>query len=261
MLDQDPANETAQVRDRVRRPPGVLPKNIQAWVILGIALVMVIVLAVSGSKAPRPDLSRTVPRTASVVDPNEARIQEYRNRIEEDARKLAEEQERLRRAQAAVEAGPTQVGPELTDTPAAPRPRPYEDREARPEKSAVERDRERREYESLFASNIALTYRHVENAGKGAGGGPGQPMAALPQNPYGPDPAPLPGPPASQPRPQAAGKPRMGAAAAAEAAVTEARQPVYRIREGTVLEAVLTNRLGGSFSGPVNCMVTTDVYS
>src|SRR2546430_11016302 len=129
MLDKDPANETAQVRDRVRRPPGVLPKNIQAWVILGIALVMVIVLAVSGSKAPRPDLSRTVPRTASVVDPNEARIQEYRNRIEEDARKLVEDQERLRRAKAAVEAGPIQVGPEVTDPTAAPRPRQYEDRE------------------------------------------------------------------------------------------------------------------------------------
>ncbi len=36
---------------------------------------------------------------------------------------------------------------------------------------------------------------------------------------------------------------------------------LHRIFEGTILEAVLTNRLSGSFSGPVNCMVTTDVYS
>jgi len=35
----------------------------------------------------------------------------------------------------------------------------------------------------------------------------------------------------------------------------------YRVFEGTVLEAVLTNRLNGSFSGPVNCMLTTNVYS
>src|SRR6202008_4359442 len=34
--------------------------------------------------------------------------------------------------------------------------------------------------------------------------------------------------------------------------------PLY---EGTVLEAVLTMRLDGYFSGPANCMVTTDVYS
>jgi type IV secretion system protein VirB10 len=40
-----------------------------------------------------------------------------------------------------------------------------------------------------------------------------------------------------------------------------AERPKYRLFEGTVLEAVLTNRLDGSFSGPVNCMVTTNVYS
>jgi type IV secretion system protein VirB10 len=31
--------------------------------------------------------------------------------------------------------------------------------------------------------------------------------------------------------------------------------------EGTILETVLTNRLDSTFSGPVNCMVTTNVYS
>jgi type IV secretory pathway VirB10-like protein len=35
----------------------------------------------------------------------------------------------------------------------------------------------------------------------------------------------------------------------------------YRLFEGTVIETVLTNRLDGEFSGPVNCMVTTNVYS
>ena len=31
--------------------------------------------------------------------------------------------------------------------------------------------------------------------------------------------------------------------------------------EGTILEAVLINRLEGSFAGPVECLLTTDVYS
>ncbi len=35
----------------------------------------------------------------------------------------------------------------------------------------------------------------------------------------------------------------------------------HRLFEGTALETVLTNRLDGDFSGPVNCMVTTGVYS
>ena len=36
---------------------------------------------------------------------------------------------------------------------------------------------------------------------------------------------------------------------------------LYRILEGTIIETVLINRLDGHFSGPVNCMVTTNVYS
>ncbi|MBI1355886.1 MAG: hypothetical protein GC160_16215 [Acidobacteria bacterium] len=35
----------------------------------------------------------------------------------------------------------------------------------------------------------------------------------------------------------------------------------YRLFEGTWIEAVLTNRLNATFTGPVNCMVTTNVYS
>src|SRR5207244_1725717 len=36
---------------------------------------------------------------------------------------------------------------------------------------------------------------------------------------------------------------------------------LYRLFEGTILETVLTNRLDGSFAGPVNVMVTSNVYS
>lgn len=36
---------------------------------------------------------------------------------------------------------------------------------------------------------------------------------------------------------------------------------LYRIFEGTVLETVLTNRINGSFAGPINTMVTTDIWS
>jgi type IV secretion system protein VirB10 len=36
---------------------------------------------------------------------------------------------------------------------------------------------------------------------------------------------------------------------------------LYRLFEGHILETVLTNRINGAFAGPVNCMVTTDVYA
>ncbi len=41
----------------------------------------------------------------------------------------------------------------------------------------------------------------------------------------------------------------------------ESKVPTYKLYEGDVIEAVLTNRLEGSFAGPVNCMVTVNVYS
>jgi type IV secretory pathway VirB10-like protein len=37
--------------------------------------------------------------------------------------------------------------------------------------------------------------------------------------------------------------------------------PRYRIAEGTIIDAVLTNRLDGGSSSPVNCMVTNALYS
>jgi type IV secretion system protein VirB10 len=36
---------------------------------------------------------------------------------------------------------------------------------------------------------------------------------------------------------------------------------LHRIFEGTILETVLTNRINGSFAGPIDAMLTTDVYS
>jgi type IV secretion system protein VirB10 len=35
----------------------------------------------------------------------------------------------------------------------------------------------------------------------------------------------------------------------------------YRVFEGTLIETVLTNRLNGAFVGPINCLVTTNLYS
>ena len=35
----------------------------------------------------------------------------------------------------------------------------------------------------------------------------------------------------------------------------------YVLFEGTILETLLINRINGTFSGPVDCLVTTDVYS
>jgi type IV secretion system protein VirB10 len=38
-------------------------------------------------------------------------------------------------------------------------------------------------------------------------------------------------------------------------------EPTFPLLEGTLIDAVLTNRLDGSLAGPVNAMVTTPVYA
>jgi type IV secretion system protein VirB10 len=250
--------ETPQVKEKSPRPRGLFPKNIQTWALLGIAAVMILVIAFSGrnpDKAPAP-------AKATVIDPNEARIQEYRNRIEENTRKLAAEQERLRSAKEA--AG--------TKEPEAARPsghgqHPVAPVESRVEKNALELDRKKREYQSFFASNIALTYRQPELAGKEAApvaGGSGQPVAPIPSSPYGFFPAALPVL-SGQPQAQTAGQVQPAPPQESPKAETKngdtAAKGLFRLFEGTVLETVLTNRLEGAFSGPVNCLMTTDVYS
>jgi hypothetical protein len=94
--DAMPNNESQPpptVQNKTILPPGVLPRNAQAGVIGGVAAVMAIVIAFSGSNAPKEKPHNAL--TASVTDPNQARIQEYRARIEEQAKKLAQEQAQL----------------------------------------------------------------------------------------------------------------------------------------------------------------------
>jgi type IV secretory pathway VirB10-like protein len=45
------------------------------------------------------------------------------------------------------------------------------------------------------------------------------------------------------------------------AALNKASGPSYKLFEGTLIEAVLTHRLNSSFTGPVECMVTTNIWS
>lgn len=254
------------ILDKAYKPPGVLPRNAQAWTLVGVATLMIAVLALSGGGSDRtgerPDFGRSAP-----ADPNEARIQEYRNRIEEHARKLRAEQERLREARQALPGAEPPV-PEAPLPPSASTSggHGYAPTAPREEKSAIERDRERRAYESLFASNVALSYRPPSGDASGH---------AVPNEAYLAS-AGEGGIEASPEQTASQSEPTSGRAAAAEvgpsaergaggpsidAELSEAEGNRYRLFEGQWIEAVLTNRLDASFSGPVNCMVTTNVYS
>jgi len=50
-------------------------------------------------------------------------------------------------------------------------------------------------------------------------------------------------------------------AAASAASANAAAGKTYVLFEGTILETVLINRLDGGFAGPIQCLLSTDVYS
>jgi type IV secretory pathway VirB10-like protein len=289
--------QTAPIKDKSEKPEGVLSRRTQHWIYLAVAVVMVTVIALSGNKTPKEKKTPVPPPPPPVVDPNKARIEEYRKRIEEQAQKLAIEQAQLARTKAALNpsAGEwaTQPGQGFAIPPApAFSPAGYGAYgPPNPERSAVQQDKEKREYFSRFAPVVVLTRR--KNAPSSVQPPPAvvSPMMELPAlpmpsvaNAYGyPYQAP------SQPNPNAGqtaagtptsreqsesakdGDPVARADRAEERTksgpqgrgtdLNRADGKTYRVFEGTVIECVLTNRMDGHFSGPVNCMVTTPIYS
>src|SRR5689334_9756832 len=93
MTETEPSYPIPTVERRARKPEGLLPKNTQAWIIGGIALVMVMIIGFSGKKESK---ARKVSSEApGVGEPNQGRIEEYRARIEEQTRKLAAAQAQI----------------------------------------------------------------------------------------------------------------------------------------------------------------------
>jgi type IV secretory pathway VirB10-like protein len=265
------------VQNESPKPPGLMPKHVQSWVIIGIAVLMLLIMWLTGGKKA-PGATRTA---APVVQPppplevNEAKILDLQNRIQE----LQKEQQAAILAQQKHLLGalpPDSQPPAHLYAGEAPPPPPPPD--------PIQVERQRRSYTSLFASNVALSYR------KGASGAASASAAdvrdgADSQNPTAVAPTPdlnqlaqllqvpipfLPQPsqqstPSAQP-PQSGANNTLSPPPSPTASSTKdagkAREPnTHVLFEGTVLEAVLINRLDGEFSGPVKCLLTTDVYS
>jgi type IV secretory pathway VirB10-like protein len=299
------------VVDHRLMPPGVLPHHLQQWVLVGIAIVMIGILTMSGG-VPKPRATTTTASPgAAALDPNQQRIQEYQRRIQEQAQRLTHEQAELTRARQAV-AG-------ASDADAGG---PTGGRERRPSGAtsasststtvSLQQERAQREYRSLFADNVAFSQEHTARASSErralsaalasqalaaasapAAPGMGERSAVAPlwvpttPPPGGVGPAvPVPSTPAaiaeSGMRPVAPSNPstpgsaptRTGDESVADgrdhrsepparraAEPTPSADTTFRLTEGTIIETVLTNRLDGTFAGPVNCLVTTAVYA
>jgi type IV secretory pathway VirB10-like protein len=256
--------ETPQVQDKTAKPEGLLPKNVQSWLLVGLAFLMVAIMWLTGGKKPQPARSAS-PATplAPPLEVNETKIAELQNRIEELQRQQLVAQSAL--AQQTRLLGGTQ------DAPAPQRADPGPAGEE-PHEDPIQAERKRHAYVSLFASNVALSYRKTPAlpappTETPAAPSPVAPPAESPQEaqqskqmqsnliPAGParnDSAEKPSDRKEEPK-----NPAVVAAGAANAAAGK----TYMLFEGTILETVLINRLDGGFAGPVECLLSTDVYS
>jgi type IV secretory pathway VirB10-like protein len=192
------------VTDHRTVPPGVVPRHLQQWLLIGVALVMVGIMALAGSPA-RPRATPEPSAGAPVVDPNQQRIEEYQKRIQEQTQRLAAEQARLQLEKDA--AGRTTLIPAPTGTSIT----------AAPRTQSGQRD----DAPAHVSDNVAFSKEPVML--------PPTPPTLAPQQPA--------------------------------SIVERSDERRYRVSEGTLIDTVLTNRLDGTFTGPVNCLVSVPVYA
>src|SRR5215813_4026137 len=71
------------IQDKTPKPPGLLPKNVQSWLLTALAVVMVLIMWLTGGKKPAAP-SKAAPPSPPVLPPlevNEAKIVELQKRI------------------------------------------------------------------------------------------------------------------------------------------------------------------------------------
>lgn len=241
-------------------PPGVMRKSIQSWVILAIAVLMLLVIWLSGGTKAKSASPQNKPSPAANIGGTPEDIA---------ARLLAEQREQARNLITQAGKAPNLINPNLPNQPA-----PSLQEQQLPQTQQVDpiaEDQRKRKYTSLFSSSVALSYREPQT--KTAAQVTQQPtpeqlaaaIAGLPIIPYPPPQAPgieLPNPTGSvSPSPSAPVSTSVPEHPTLPANPNVSSGKDYTIFEGTLLEAVLVTRLDGDFSGPVTCMLTNDVYS
>ena len=262
----EPTLPPATVTDKRPAPRGVLPPRLQMWLMMALALGMLAIIAFTGQS--RPPSRTTPPATTEPQTPSADRLREYQERLRAlDARtaqaRLAESQASGRSARPIVE------------EPASGRDTP----------DPLKEERRRREYDSLFATNVVIS-RRPESARLVSDRRPERIGVGSPADRGVNDEVPAPpsldavadavmrastrfaGPAGTQ-HAEGAATPSSESQSAPGVNPTKPSKPVkplsegaaHRILEGTVIDTVLINRVDGAAAAPVNCLVTAPVYS
>jgi len=279
------------VENKAPKPAGLLPKNTQQLVILGVAVVMLLIMWLTGgTKHARSTAS--APPAARVQPPNPATVEDFKLTIQQQqaATRQPISPTNLERLKALGLAGDVPPGGAAVSPADGSIPQPGgivggAAGQQPPPPDPVREDRKKRQYLSLFATNVAFTYRKGQEAEQLAGTG------ARSSNPPSQDDQQQPpsnldaqlreaeaqltalgqtGRRDTPPPTSASAQQQKQSTAESERSNPDVSRPGvfnsftgkrYVGFEGTVLETLLINRLNGTFPGPVNCLLTTDVYS
>lgn len=265
MADSTPG--TTPVTDHRVPPRGVLPRHAQTWLMIAVALGILAIIVFAGD--PAPEASTVAAAPAPVTAPDADRLRDYQDRL-----RVLDERARQ----------------QIVSTP-EPEPMPPPSAYAYDGAGGVSstpdplvEERRRRDYESLFASNVVLSRRSEADRLTTGGSRPARRELSgdgeLPAAPSIDEVADAvvratsrlqsPAPPTAEAPATAADGP-VPARTTTRSATPETRPiatgpissvgPFHPVLEGTLIDAVLTNRLDGSVAAPVNCLVTNPVYS
>jgi type IV secretion system protein VirB10 len=287
------------IQDKAKKPTGLVPKNLQAFLLVGLALLMVVIMALTGHKPPVPAGSTTTPALPTIVPVNAEKVTDFQKGIEQSQRESAPQAEAALLALQKQLAAQTATGQPSSlshygspitsaNSSGAYPPDAYASADNPPPDGglpvdAMQEERKRRAYLSLFSDNIALSYRKEL---RGASAPPqrfstvGMQMDSAPNQD-------LPnqdrliaqatadlahesemfaqiqkaGATSEKQEAPESSKPKLSALLANTNSPSSSSGRKYVLFEGTVLETLLINRLDGSFSGPVSCLLSTNVYS
>jgi len=258
----------APVIDQRTAPRGVIPRGTQTWIMAGLAVGILGIIVFAGHPAPAARPPAAAPVTAEAA-PSPERLRDYQDRL-----RLLDERARQQAlaAQQQPVAMPHPTYDDSSVSPASPDP--------------IVEERRRRDYESLFASNVVMSRRpdgqrlitdpNAPSRTLRAGAPPDAPAAppniddvadAVVRATTRYTPGPVPAATAST----TTGAPNGASTLTPAAATSKLRPastgpitstgPTHRLLEGTMIDTVLTNRLDGSVAAPVNCLVTNPIYS
>lgn len=252
---------TPPIPDPEKLKPAGLSDRQKRWMFFGVAgLILFIILAnIVGTNAPERAKPPDPAVKSQQQNPTPAQIRDWENNLKQTEAQLQDE---INRRQQVEKAGSTagmtaddlQRAAALHD--AAEARQQFQENYAthqlasgESQKAQREAERAQQAYKSLFADNLvrqeraqSISFQRKENPI------PQQTTAAV-DSPAG-------AMPASETQTTVAPTEKTRKPLDFD----PTKQEVYWLPEGTIVEAVLTNRLDGEQPGPVNCMITTDVY-